>query len=143
MKHYPKDPDTIERENERAGLHFFSPETMRFFSSRWCCDPVADAYGNTYFGTSQKSGFTDTTRQYLLHRQNRDASIDKVATFTTRYALSAALKDLDGAKVIPETSTDRYREDYVLARTRFGPAKATKRSAETENRFKKTQEATR
>lgn len=89
--------DDVRRANERAGHHWFEPETMRFFRSR-----VGETlYGGRYFVSSEKG--PDGSRRYSVREAKADGSISTVGEFqgfpNRRQAIAAIrsiLKATDG-----------------------------------------------
>lgn len=68
--------EEIREANRRAGLFFFSPDTMRFFRSR----VGREVYGGRFFVTSEQ--FDDSSpRLYSVRRANDDGSIDTASEF--------------------------------------------------------------
>lgn len=85
----------IKRANKELGHHWFSPDTMRFFSSR----VLREVYGGRYFVTSEQ--FYPVlgeayARRYTIRVAADDGSIDTVGEFqaykTARAAKAAARK---------------------------------------------------
>jgi hypothetical protein len=60
--------EQIKRANADAGNHWFSPDTLRFFSSRISSTTYGpDSAGRVYFVSSERSGFDyDTPRKYSV-----------------------------------------------------------------------------
>jgi hypothetical protein len=72
--------------NRRAGQHFFSPDTMRFFQSRLCGNLI----GGRFFVTSEKS--PQGTRAYSVREARPDAGIDTVGDGFMAYKTADAAK---------------------------------------------------
>lgn len=95
----------IKRANERAGHHWFEPDTMRFFRSR--IEDGGKVYGGRYFITSEQFEFAgeEFERRYTLRRANDDGSIDTVfgqfqEHATLEDARNAAITAAEGSKRI-------------------------------------------
>jgi hypothetical protein len=73
-----KSLDDIKLANERVG-YFFSPDTMRFFSSRISRTVYPNAYG-TYFVTSERNS-EDDDRRYTVRHATPDGFIFTVGEF--------------------------------------------------------------
>lgn len=62
--------------NRNRGNHFFSKESMRFFSSRVHCE----VYNGCYFVTSEKFDWK-SPRLYTVRKANSDGTIETVGDF--------------------------------------------------------------
>ena len=92
----------IKRMNKNSGLHWFSPDTMRFFRSR-VGDKVYQGNGGVYFISSEQFVGSDGRsgeRMYTVRKFDPvTASIDTVGDFNkltyqqARYAASKLAKD--------------------------------------------------
>jgi len=67
--------DEIKTANAEAGYFWFSPETLRFFSSRIS----TKVYGGRYFVSSEKE--YDGARRYTVREARSDGSINTVSKF--------------------------------------------------------------
>lgn len=82
----------IKEANRNAGLHWFSPDTVRFFKSRFSEDiyPLPD--GGAMFVSSERG--PDDVRAYSVRLARADGSIETVGGFqahaTSRAAHAAA-----------------------------------------------------
>ena len=68
--------------NKSVGNHFFSPSSMRFFSSR----VHSEVYNGCYFVTSERYNWT-SPRLYTVRKANPDGTIETIGdfqAFTTR-----------------------------------------------------------
>lgn len=76
----------IRYENERAGQHWFSPESLRWFGSRI----GRTVYGGRYFITSEQDtyGAWSNERRYTIRVADARGNIDTVGEFG-QYATSA------------------------------------------------------
>lgn len=79
--------DQIKRANREAGFFFFSPSTMRFFSSR-VCDTTHCGKGGVYFVTSEQFRgdrslrITGKPRAYTVRKFNPETcDIDTASEF--------------------------------------------------------------
>jgi hypothetical protein len=77
----------IRYENQRAGYHFFSPDTMRFFGSR----VLPTVYGGRYFITVEDD-FSGTKRLYTIREAQADGSVDTVGEFQAYETRAQAVK---------------------------------------------------
>lgn len=98
--------EDIRRRNAALGHHWFSADTMRFFSSRVQERIYVAKDGRAFFVTSERSGgcnpgsydirYTVPRRLYTVRVANLDGSIDTVGEFqqytTGRQAHAAARK---------------------------------------------------
>jgi hypothetical protein len=73
--HYPT-IQSIREANTRAGYHFFSPCTMRFFRSRL----GRTVYGGKYFVTSEQFD-GDSRRFYSIRQVDAKGSVSTVGEF--------------------------------------------------------------
>jgi hypothetical protein len=69
--------DAIKRANAESGFYFFSPDAMRFFSSR----VLPTVYAGRFFITSERRGFTDYGRAYTVREFMPDGSIEEIGEF--------------------------------------------------------------
>lgn len=76
---------SVKWRNEDAGQHFFSPSTLRFFSSRVL--PTLYGAEGSIFVTSEKDPFGNP-RAYTVRQIREDGSIDTLGEFQG-YATSA------------------------------------------------------
>ena len=68
----------IISEAERAGSHFFSKATLRFFSSRI----LPTIYGGCYFITSERDNYRDSNpRFYTIRKYEGDLRVETVGEF--------------------------------------------------------------
>lgn len=79
--------EDVKRRNERAGLYWFSPATMRFFRSR-VGDRVHPAADVCFF-VSSECDHRNEDRRYTVRVCNADGSIDTIGDFRA-YPTSAA-----------------------------------------------------
>ncbi len=67
----------IKQANQAIGHHWFSPDTLRFFSSR-----IHDAlYGGCYFVSSERDSWTDGDRRYTVRQALSDGRVETVGAF--------------------------------------------------------------
>lgn len=77
--------EEIREANERAGQHWFSPDTMRFFNSR----VLSGVIGGRYFITSER--YDDgSPRLYTIRVAADDGTIDTVGDFQGYTSANAA-----------------------------------------------------
>lgn len=69
----------IKELNRKAGQHWFSPDTMKFFKSKVPQDHVG-LFGNKYFITSEKSPY-DKRKYSIREWKGKTKSIDTVGDF--------------------------------------------------------------
>lgn len=69
-----RDMDEVEELNRRKGFHWFSSDSMRFFSSR-----SGSLIGGRFFVSSEARGFTDQRKGYTVRMARVDGSIDDVS----------------------------------------------------------------
>lgn len=89
--------DKIVEANKAAGLYFFEPDTMRFFSSRIQKGYSGD--GGVFFTTSEKPPYAP--RAYSVRRLRANGSIKTVGEFCGYDTLAEArevAKDLAGGQ---------------------------------------------
>ncbi len=67
----------IKEKNKQVGRHFFSLNTMRFFSSK----VESEVIKGRYFITSEKTGFDTTDRAYTIREARENGSIGQVGGF--------------------------------------------------------------
>jgi hypothetical protein len=70
--------------NRRAGQHFFSPDTMRFFQSRLCGNLI----GGRFFVTSEAA--PNAPRRYTVREAQADGSVRAVGDFMGHKTADAA-----------------------------------------------------
>ncbi len=78
----------IEALNESNGGYWFSPDTRRFFASRY----GETVYGGYWFVSSEKACFDDPTRVYTVRRSDAYGSISTGDHYPTRARAVAAAK---------------------------------------------------
>jgi hypothetical protein len=79
--------DQIKKHNEAIGHHFFSKETMRWFSSK----VYEDLHLGRYFITSEMDTYgTDSVRKYTIRVAKGDGTIDTVGEFCQYSSLKSA-----------------------------------------------------
>lgn len=92
--------DDIKQRNERAGQCWFSPATMRFFSSRVQSAIYPTQHGGAYFVSSERG--PDNIRKYTVRLARPDGSIDTVGSMgdyrTGRAAHAAARRLAEGGE---------------------------------------------
>lgn len=85
---------TLKARNAAAGRHFFSPNTTRFFRSRYPRTAYTADHRKAYFVTSEafddRSPRLYTLRVYDLETQE----VDTIGEFQAYASLAAAMKDL-------------------------------------------------
>lgn len=99
------DIEMIKGRNASIGNHFFSPDTMRFFSSKVLSDVFPLDDGGAIFVTSERAGFDDYTREWTLRRAEFDGTIghytdprvEALDTYEEREAAKAATRTGMGA----------------------------------------------
>lgn len=76
-----------------TGSHFFDAETMRWFGSRLCGEPVTDATGAVWFVTSERDshGAAWGGRRMYSVRSWNGQTIDTVGGFGAHATRSSAL----------------------------------------------------
>jgi hypothetical protein len=112
----------VERLNSAKGKHFFSDDTMRFFSSKIETDLIR----GRFFITSEKN--RDERRRFTIRAAFDDGSIETCGDFQQFASWSAADKALaeacrHGAQVVNDPYDDvkePEREDYFNWRVRLG-----------------------
>lgn len=86
----------IREANRVAGMHWFSPDTLRFFGTRMCAH--GRIFGGRYFVTSEYVGFDRRgPRRYSVRVAGPDGAIDTVGDFgayASRNGAIAAAKRL-------------------------------------------------
>lgn len=99
-----RDMDDVRRANADAGLYFFSPGALRFFSSRVSARCIVAADGRAYFVTSEQFRSTrgNGPRLYTVRVADPETGrIDDVGGFqwheTARSAWAAAAKAAAGS----------------------------------------------
>ena len=75
MKHFRTIQQIIDL-NRNIGNHFFSPSSMRFFSSR----VHSEVYSGCYFVTSEKFDWK-SPRLYTVRKANPDGTIETIGDF--------------------------------------------------------------
>ena len=84
----------IISEAERAGSHFFSKATLRFFSSRI----HSEIYGGCYFITSERDNYRDSNpRFYTIRKYEGGLKVETVGEFcqyTSKAQAISAVKKL-------------------------------------------------
>jgi len=91
----------IKELNRKAGQHWFSPDTMKFFKSKVPQDHVG-LVGNKYFITSEKNPFGDPRKYSIREWKGKTKSIDTVGDFNSLNSKAQAervLKKLMGGKI--------------------------------------------
>ncbi|KKM64746.1 hypothetical protein LCGC14_1498200 [marine sediment metagenome] len=78
----------IKALNEANGQYWFSPDTRRFFASRY----GETIYGGWFFVSSEKACFNDHTRVYTVRQADAYGSITTGDQFPTRARAIAAAK---------------------------------------------------
>jgi hypothetical protein len=78
--------EQIKKHNEDIGHHFFSAETMRFFSSK----TYTDLHLGRYFITSEQDKYGDQGRRYTLRRADGQGGIDTWGEFCGYSSLRSA-----------------------------------------------------
>jgi hypothetical protein len=76
--------------NAARGYHFFSPSTMRFFSSRICANDLHHVMGGIAFITSEADRTIGGNRGYTLRIMRADGRIDGISEFQEFGSLRAA-----------------------------------------------------
>jgi hypothetical protein len=71
-----KTVNDVKQANERLGHHWFSPETLRFFSSRI----GRTLYGGRYFITSEQYDH-NAPRRYSIREASPDGSVRTIGKF--------------------------------------------------------------
>jgi hypothetical protein len=86
-RHYSM--DELRRANVDAGGYWFSPSTMRFFSSRVSSEvvPVADGW---LFVSSEEG--PSGVRRYTIRKMDQNANIDTVGEFQQFASRSGAVR---------------------------------------------------
>jgi hypothetical protein len=102
--------ENIKKSNAARGFHFFSPDTLRFFSSRigttvygvWHFEHknYADQVGGQYFITSERNTMGDYPRLYTVRRFNPvTGNISTIGGFqaykTSQGAAKRAMRERD------------------------------------------------
>ena len=87
--------DMIERKNQEAGKHWFSPDTKRFFKSK--IDNVAYKKGNkAYFISSEKG--PDEIRKFSVREADLDTgevnTVGEFQAFTNRKDAMKRLREI-------------------------------------------------
>ena len=67
----------VKAANARAGFHFFSRDTLRFFSSRIS----SHVYGHGVIVTSEKGPFEDSPRRYTVRLALPDGQVESLGEF--------------------------------------------------------------
>ena len=83
----------IETLNESNGGYWFSPDTRRFFASRY----GETVYGGWFFVSSEKACFDDPTRVYKVRQADAYGSITTGDQYSTRAAAIASAKSAAAA----------------------------------------------
>lgn len=74
--------ETLRKNNQAAGHHWFSPETMRFFRSRVSSRLYRRADGRVYFVTSESGSFGSVPRLYTVrYTDDAGASVKTAGAF--------------------------------------------------------------
>lgn len=58
----------IKYENKKAGFFFFSPDTIKFFASKFVAGSIRETPDYCYFITSEKKCFDDYTRVFSVRK---------------------------------------------------------------------------
>jgi hypothetical protein len=85
--HYYDTIEQIKEANRQAGLHWFEPNTLRFFRSR----VGHNVYGGRYFISSEQFSF-DSERLYSIRIAYEDGRIDTIGEFQQYKTWKAAYK---------------------------------------------------
>ena len=89
----------IMLENERAGFHFFSPDTMRFFKSR-VSKVIYQGDGGIYFITSEQYDYK-SPRHFTVRQFNPETkNIETIGKFNelTSYQAHKLAKEMSRTK---------------------------------------------
>jgi hypothetical protein len=81
--------ETIKRRNANAGHHWFSPDTLRFFSSRVLADTFEHVDGRTFFVSSERR--PGDRRRYTVRVAMPDGPVHTVGEFQAFASRSGAL----------------------------------------------------
>lgn len=109
--------ETVKRINAKFGFHYFSRETLRFFSSR--ISTCAYQIGNkAYFITSEKNTFTaNNPRKYSIRVMDlTNGNIDTIGEFQEFNSHREAMKQLKQILAEEEkqpTPFDRYKYKHL------------------------------
>lgn len=130
------DINAIQDANQKAGNHWFSASTMRFFGSRVLPD-VYQGPGGVFFVTSDKAGFrVEDGREYNVRQFDpADGSVGTASdphAFNTRRRAIARAKYLAGQGATVTTAAHRplsVFDDFVTACRRYGRPDASEKAA--------------
>lgn len=97
-EHYFENISQIKKLNEAIGHHWFSDDTMRFFS----CEVLPTIYGGKYFISSEEDTYCNYERKFTIRIAYANGNIDTVGKFqeyeTAEQAIEAVTEIVRGAK---------------------------------------------
>jgi hypothetical protein len=97
-EHYFRNIEQIKKLNKAIGHHWFSPETMSFFS----CEVLPTIYAGKYFITSEEDTFANYARKFTVRIAKANGDIDTVGDFqayeTAEEAIEAVQELIRGGK---------------------------------------------
>lgn len=81
--------NSIKEANRRAGYHFFSEDTLRFFKSRVMSEVFPLPDGALFVTSERQEGFP---RQYTIRRAYHSGNIETLGGFRAYNSRNGALK---------------------------------------------------